>query len=161
MVETPKGSANKYGYDPKYGCIELAKTLPEGMTFPFDFGFIPSTMGGDGDPLDVLLLMDFPAVPGCVVNARLIGCIKAHQKEKDKKATRNDRFIAVAEDSRLWADVKALSDLRFGLLEEVEAFFVQYNKLAGKKFVPLGRCESKKALELVKAAIKDARQKER
>lgn len=102
VIETPKGSANKYDFNPEFAGFELAKTLPEGMTFPFDFGFIPSTKGGDGDPLDILVLMDFPAATGCVVNAWLIGCLQAKQKETHKKPVRNDRFIAVAKDSRTW-----------------------------------------------------------
>ena len=73
VIETPKRSPNKYAYDPDLGCITLGKTLPEGMSFPFDFGFIPSTLGDDGDPLDILVLMDFPAVAGCLVKARLLG----------------------------------------------------------------------------------------
>jgi len=154
VIETPKGSANKYDYDPEYGCFELAKTLPQGMTLPFDFGFIPSTKGEDGDPLDVLILMDFPGIAGCIVKAGLIGCIQAEQKEKGKKAVRNDRFIAVAEDSRTWSGVKALSDLRSGFMKEIKEFFVQYNKLAGKQFTPLGDCNAANALNLVKQGVK-------
>ena len=136
VIETPKGSPHKYTYDPEYEAFELTKTLPQGMTFPFDFGFIPSTQGDDGDPLDVLVLMDFPAITGCVVKSRLIGCMQAEQKEKGKKVMRNDRFIAVADDARGLSDVRALSDLRPGLMKEIKAFFIQYNKLAGKEFTP-------------------------
>jgi hypothetical protein len=63
VIETPKGSRNKYDYDPECDCLDLATVLPEGMSFPFDFGFVPSTLGEDGDPLDVLVLMDAPVVP--------------------------------------------------------------------------------------------------
>ena len=66
------------------------------MTFPFDFGFVPSTLGEDGDPLDILVLMDAPVVPGCVIRARLIGAIEAKQKAKGESWERNDRLIAVA-----------------------------------------------------------------
>src|ERR1700744_5731989 len=72
VVETPKGSRNKYKYEPECDCLELAAALPEGMNSPYDFGFIPSTLGGAGDPLDVLILMDAPVVPGCVIRGRLI-----------------------------------------------------------------------------------------
>jgi inorganic pyrophosphatase len=84
VVETPKGSRNKYDYDPDCDCLQLAKVLPEGMVFPYDFGFIPGTMGEDGDPLDVLILMDAPVVPGCLIAAKLIGAIEAQQKEKKR-----------------------------------------------------------------------------
>jgi inorganic pyrophosphatase len=159
VIETPKGSSNKYDYDPEYGCFALAKTLPEGLAFPFDFGFIPSTRGEDGDPLDILVLMDFPAVTGCVVNARLIGCIRAKQKEKGEAAIRNDRFIAISRDSRTLSHVSSLADLRPGLMDEIKEFFIQYNKLAGKKFKPLGDCGAKEALALVKAGMRKAGKK--
>jgi inorganic pyrophosphatase len=67
------------------------------MNFPYDFGFIPSTLGEDGDPLDVLVLMDAPVVAGCVIRGRLIGVMKARQRDKgEKEWVRNDRLIAVA-----------------------------------------------------------------
>lgn len=159
VIETPKGSSNKYDYKPDYGGFELAKTLPEGLAFPFDFGFIPSTLGEDGDPLDILVLMDFPAVTGCVVNVRLIGCIQAEQKEKGEAIIRNDRFIAISWDSRTLSDVKSLKDLRSGLLNEIKEFFIQYNKLAGKKFKPIGDYDAKQALALVKAGVRKAGKK--
>ena len=67
VIETPKGSRNKYSYDPECDCLQLSTVLPEGMVFPYDFGFIPSTLGDDGDPLDILVLMEAPVVPGCVI----------------------------------------------------------------------------------------------
>src|ERR1700710_72571 len=83
IIETPKGSRNKYAYDVKEHIFELKKVLPAGMAFPYDFGFVPSTRGGDGDPLDVLVLMDEPAFAGCLVAARLVGVITAPQTERD------------------------------------------------------------------------------
>lgn len=77
IIETPRGSRNKYNFDPDQKIFTLKKVLPAGMVFPYDFGFIPDTRGGDGDPLDVLVLMDEPAVPGCLVPIRLIGVIEA------------------------------------------------------------------------------------
>ncbi|HEX8920029.1 MAG TPA: inorganic diphosphatase, partial [Pyrinomonadaceae bacterium] len=67
IIETPKGSRNKFNYDERHQLFKLGGVLPLGAVFPFDFGFIPSTLGGDGDPLDILLLMDEPAFPGCLV----------------------------------------------------------------------------------------------
>src|SRR5437764_14318801 len=93
IVETPMGSRNKYAYEPDLGLFQLRKALPQGMVFPFDFGFIPSTQGGDGDPLDVLLLTEEAAYPGCLIRARLLGVIEAEQKGKDK-AEKNDRLVA-------------------------------------------------------------------
>ena len=77
IIETPKGSRNKYNYDEGLRLFKLGGVLPSGAVFPFDFGFVPSTTGGDGDPLDVLVLMDEPAFPGRVVDVRLVGVIEA------------------------------------------------------------------------------------
>src|ERR1700730_5763133 len=85
VIETPKGSRNKYDYDPACDCLDLATVLPEGMGFPYDFGFVPSTLGQDGDPPDVLVLMDTPVVPGCVIRATLVGALKANQKKEGKR----------------------------------------------------------------------------
>src|SRR5581483_215051 len=94
VIETPKGSRNKYAFDEKERVFTLTKVLPSGMTFPYDFGFVPSTEGGDGDPIDVLVLMDEPAFPGCVVMCRPIGVIEGEQGDGDD-TERNDRVLAV------------------------------------------------------------------
>src|SRR4029453_15828071 len=73
VIETPKGSRNKYAFDVKDKFFALKKVLPAGMAFPYDFGFVPSTRAEDGDPVDVLVLMDEPAFPGCVLTCRPIG----------------------------------------------------------------------------------------
>src|SRR5215210_3886384 len=83
IIETPKGSRNKFNYDEELGLFKLGGVLPAGAVFPFDFGFVPSTVGGDGDPLDVLVLMDEPAFAGCLVAVQLIGVIEAEQTERD------------------------------------------------------------------------------
>src|SRR5690242_14418380 len=76
VAETPKGSRNKYAYDDEHGIFRLRKVLPAGMSFPYEFGFVPATLAADGDPIDVLVLMDQPAFPGCVLSCRLIGVIE-------------------------------------------------------------------------------------
>ena len=81
IIDTPKGSRNKFEYDQKLGIFKLGGALPLGTVFPFDFGYIPSTRAGDGDPLDILILMDDPAFTGCLVPAKLIGVIEAEQTE--------------------------------------------------------------------------------
>jgi hypothetical protein len=80
VIETPKGSPNKLAFEPRYGTFVLKGVLPAGGVFPFDFGFVPSTHAEDGDPLDVLVLMDAPVYPGCVVPSRLIGVIEASSR---------------------------------------------------------------------------------
>src|SRR5947207_11435270 len=96
VIETPKGSPNKLAFEPRYGTFMLKGVLPAGAVFPFDFGFVPSTRAEDGDPIDVLVLMDAPVFPGCIVPSRLIGVIEAEQTE-DGTTIRNDRLLAVAE----------------------------------------------------------------
>jgi inorganic pyrophosphatase len=104
------------------------------MTFPFDFGFFPGTRGEDGDPLDVLVLMDAPAYPGCALKVRLLGVIEAEQSEKGSRSIRNDRLIAVAEGTTERGDLRSLKDVDPALVDQIESFFVNYNRLQGKTF---------------------------
>jgi len=159
VIETPKGSWNKYDYHPETNAFELYKLLPEGMSFPFDFGFVPSTLADDGDPLDVLVLMDAPAMPGCVVAVRLLGAIEARQKEKDADWARNDRLVAVAEKSRIYAGMNSLDDLGPHTIVDVKAFFAQYNELLGKKVQYLKDVGPKAAGQLIEAAQRKRRKK--
>lgn len=149
IIETPKGSRNKFNYDEEHHLFKLGGVLPSGAVFPFDFGFIPSTLGGDGDPLDVLLLMDEPAFPGCLVPSRLVAVIEADQTERDGETTRNDRLIAVAADSHTHKQVRTLADINGALLDEIEHFFISYNEIKGKTFKPLGRFGPIKAAKLI------------
>src|SRR5581483_1619553 len=119
IIETPKGGRNKFHYDPSYEAFAIKTVLAEGFSFPFDFGFIPSTQAEDGDPLDVMLLMDAPAFPGCVAQVRLIGVIEAMQTEEGGE-TRNDRLLAVATASKQHARVRSLQDVSKELLDEIE-----------------------------------------
>jgi inorganic pyrophosphatase len=155
IIETPKGFRNKYSYDPEQGIFVLRKVLLEGMDFPHDFGFLPRTLAPDGDPIDVLLLMDVPAFPGCLVPSRLIGVMEGEQLDGEKKV-RNDRLIGIAELSHAYKDLKKLSDLPDQFIKELEAFFVNYHGLEGKKYKLLGCKEAKTALDLVKKAQKSA-----
>lgn len=148
IIDTPKGSRNKFAWDEKRQLFELSGMLPAGAVFPYDFGFIPNTRGGDGDPLDVLVLMDEPAFTGCLVRSRILGVIEAEQTEKGK-TERNDRLIAVASKSRTNSDLKSLTDLNPKLVEEIEHFFISYNEVKGKKFKPLGRYGPERARKLV------------
>ena len=149
IIETPKGSRNKFDYDEERGLFKLGGVLPAGAVFPFDFGFVPSTLGEDGDPLDVLVLMDEPAFAGCLVPSRLIGVIEAEQTERDGATSRNDRLIAVAENSRDHDDVRSLDQVSQNLVAEIEHFFVSYNTIKGKQFKPLGRFGPERAGQLV------------
>jgi inorganic pyrophosphatase len=133
IIETPKGSRNKYAYDPEERIFALKKVLPAGMSFPYDFGFVPSTQGGDGDPVDVLVLMDEPAFPGCKLTCRIIGVIEGEQGNK-KETERNDRVVAVENDNHSYAHVKRIDDLGKQFERELEEFFVNYHRLSGKEY---------------------------
>jgi inorganic pyrophosphatase len=153
VVDTPKNSRNKYAFDEKFGLFVLKGVLAVGHFFPFDFGFIPQTLGGDGDPLDVLVLMDEPAFVGCLVPSRLIGVIEAEQTERDGRTERNDRLIAVASNSHTHADIKSINDLNQTLVDQIEHFFISYNEAKGKEFKPLGRFAATKAKKIVEQGI--------
>ncbi len=153
IIETPKGCRNKYKFDPKIACFKLSKVLPEGMVFPYDFGFIPETEAEDGDPIDVLLLMDQPAFPGCVIESRLIGVIEAEQSE-DGKSERNDRLIAVADENHTYSDLQNLGEMNKKLLDEIGQFFVNYHRIDGSRFKVLGTRGPKQAYRLLKKAAR-------
>jgi inorganic pyrophosphatase len=151
IIEAPKGSRNKLKYNPGQGLFELSKVLPRGMVFPFDFGFIPSTVGGHGDPIDVLVLLDEPVPAGCKIAARLVGVIEAAQTEEGK-TERNDRLIAVAEHSFEHRGIHSLDDLSGRLVDEIEHIFVSYNEMFGKRYKPLARRGPREAETLVAQA---------
>lgn len=155
IIETPAGSRNKFAFDPEQGIFALKKVLPAGMTFPYDFGFLPQTMAPDGDPIDVLLLMDEPAFPGCAVRSRLIGVIEGEQLD-GKKKIRNDRLVAVAEANHMYADIRKLKDLPDKWVKELQDFFVNYHNLEGKKYQLLGCKGADAAMRLIKQARKAA-----
>ena len=161
VVETPQGSRNKYNFDEELGVFRLGGVLPAGAVFPFDFGFVPSTLGGDGDPLDVLLLMDEPAFAGCLVEARLVGVVEAEQTERDGERTRNDRLIAVAAAAHNHKGVRQLGQLSPHLVDEIEHFFVSYNEIKGKTFEPLGRHGARRARAAVEEGMRLFRRRKR
>jgi inorganic pyrophosphatase len=156
VIETPKGSRNKFAFDPDEHIFELKKVLPAGMTFPYDFGFVPSTKADDGDPIDVLVLMDEPAFPGCVLTCRPIGVIEGEQGEK-KQRERNDRIVAIEQDAHSWADVKTIDDLGKQFQRELEEFFVNYHELSGKQYRVLGVKGPDQARKLVKSGMRSSK----
>jgi inorganic pyrophosphatase len=145
------GRRNKFKYEHDSGLFSLSNLLPEGFSFPFDFGFIPSTIAEDGDPLDVIVLMDEPAHVGCLLTVRLIGVIKVVQNEDGEK-TQNDRLIAVSARSYQYEEVKAVSELRSSLTEQLTEFIGLYNKNSGKQDEVTGTQGPEKALELLERA---------
>jgi inorganic pyrophosphatase len=156
VIETPKGSAQKYDYVPNTPFFKLSKILPSGMVFPYDFGFIPKTKGEDGDPLDVIVISEFNSFPGVIIKCRIIGGIKAEQSEEkgSKKLIRNDRFLAIPKCSNIFQDVDKMDDLPKRITDDLEEFFVDYNKLEGKKFKALEKIGPKEAQRLIQDQLK-------
>ena len=153
VIETPRNSRNKYAFDHDRHVIVLKKLLPAGMSFPYDFGFVPSTLAEDGDQLDVLLLMDEPAFPGCVVDARLIGVIEGEDELDGGRTQRNDRLLAVALVSQHFSNVELVSDLPEQLVKAMERFFVNYPQiLSNKVYRLIGTKGPAEAMELVTTA---------
>jgi|SRR6185436_19091390 len=155
VIETPGGSRNKYDYNRENDFFELKKVLPAGTSFPFDFGFIPHTLGGDGDPLDVLVIADTPFFPGCIVECRVVGVLVVKQKEKGKQAIRNDRIIAVASESLNHSQIQAINDINENYLNEIINFFKYYNEMEGKKFHLVNKGNKDMAVKLIKKSIND------
>lgn len=153
IIETPKGFRNKFDYDRESNLFMLGGLLPEGMMFPFDFGFIPSTLGEDGDPLDILVLMDAPAHVGCLMDVRIIGIITAEQTEDGNKET-NDRLLGVAIHSYDHEDLNKIDDVSQTLLSQLEEFFVSYNKQRGKKFKVTGTGGPGRAIRFLQDGIR-------
>jgi len=155
VIETPKGSRNKYSFDTDQRTFELKKVLPVGMEFPYDFGFVPSTEAEDGDPVDVLVLMDEPAFPGCLLKCRPVGIIEGEQGEK-KKAERNDRIVAIEQDNHSYAHIKHLKDLGKPFVNELEEFFINYHELSGKEYRVLDIRGPGEALRRIKDGMRGA-----
>ena len=153
VIDTPKGSNAKYKVDEATGLFRLGKTLPLGAVFPYNFGFIPKTRGDDGDPVDILAIMDEPLALGCVVPLRLIGVLTASQTERDGGGVRNDRLLGVLETPYNPAEVTDISGLHPHRLDEIEHFFKSYNAMEGRVFTPAGREDAEAAMAIVKASL--------
>lgn len=133
VVETPAGSQNKYKFDPKLGVFRLNRTLFGGAAFPFDFGFVSGTLGGDGDPLDAIVIAPAPMFPGCLVRARVLGVLLAKKTGKE-----NHRIITVPVVAKPYLSVRELSDLPVGRLGEIEQFFRAILNVDGHEHALLG-----------------------
>jgi inorganic pyrophosphatase len=149
VVETSAGMRSKLKYKPSLDVLEVHHVLPAGLVFPRDFGFVPSTLGEDGDPLDALVFADEATPAGVIVPCRLVGVLQATQAAKGQPAKRNDRFLAVSSHGHMHAHWHDLPDLPDAVLAELEQFFVDYNRRRGIDFRPIGRADAKAALQIL------------
>ena len=160
VIETSKHARAKLDYDPESGYYKLHDVLPEGLLFPFNFGFIPSTLAEDGDPLDVLVITEAVLPADCFLTVRLLGVIEAEEKTREKQeANRNDRLVAVPSGDPAAASLASIHDLRPEFLDQIERFFKSYGEFKGKEWKTLGRSGPDRALELVEEGVEARRRK--
>jgi inorganic pyrophosphatase len=152
VVETPRGSHCKLEYDTKLRAFTLAKPLFVGLTYPYDWGFIPSTKAQDGDPLDVLIIHDAGTYPGLVLRCKPIGVLEVLQETKGAKE-RNDRIFAVPDRSPFEGDLQDIRHLPKRAIEELEKFFEATNALEDKKLEFLGWRGPKRALKIIEQLL--------
>lgn len=153
VIESPAGSRAKFELDRESGLFELHRMLPAGIAFPLDFGFIPSTLGEDGDPLDILVLSEASLPVGCLVTARLIGVIEAEQTQPvdgRPNTVRNDRIVARLEQSFAFRNVEELQQLGAGFAEELHRFFEVHAELRGNRFEVVAINGPERAVELIR-----------
>jgi inorganic pyrophosphatase len=150
VIESPMATQAKYKFDPKEKIFKLKRLLPLGMVFPYDFGFIPDTVGEDGDPLDALVLSEFASFTGAHLTCRVIGALKAVQGKEGKKGIRNDRYFCVPVGSITYSTIETIDQLGKVHHQQIEEFFINYNKVDGKVFSCLGTVDGEKAIRMIK-----------
>lgn len=149
IIEITKGSRNKYELDKKSGLIILDRVLYSPFHYPFDYGFIPQTLWEDGDPVDVMLLVHEPTIPGCIVEARPIGLlVMTDSGESDEKV------LAVPVNDPRFNHVKDVDDIGSHLKKEIAHFFEHYKDLQGKKVDVKGWKSRAEALTVIKKGLK-------
>lgn len=153
VIETPRGSRAKFSYDPKLKVFTLAKALLTGLTYPHDWGFVPSTKADDGDPIDIMVMHDAVTFPGTVITCRAIGILQIEQKSKGK-SERNDRLFAVPRRSHAEQGLHDVQDLSQAMRQELEKFFIATDELEDKKLEIIGWKGPDAAMQAIKGAAK-------
>ena len=154
VVESPRGSTVKLKWDPDLGAMSVSRPLNLGLAFPFDWGFVPSTEGPDGDPIDALVYWDVSSYPGVVIPCRAIGLVKVDQRDAGGEGRiRNDRIVAVPVEARREL-VTAPDDLPARIREELNQFFLAATALEGKDARVLGWAGPTEALALIRQSVK-------
>jgi inorganic pyrophosphatase len=155
VVESPRGSTVKLKYDPALEAFGVSRPLPEGLVYPYDWGFVPSTRASDGDPLDVMVVWDRPSFPGVVLTCRLLGVVSAEQNNKQhpERRERNDRLIALPLEAPRQEAIESIDDLPVRMREELESFFVATVAFEHKDLTFLGWSGVSAAYDLVRSCL--------
>lgn len=150
VIESPAGADGKLKWEPEAGVFTLSRALPLGLRYPYDWGFVPSTRGEDGDPLDALVLADVTTCPGLLIHTRPLGVVQLEQNRKSGKGReRNDRIVAIPVKSTR-RDATSFRDLPARTREEIEQFFLSAVFFQKKDAVVLGWGDPDAAWELVR-----------
>jgi inorganic pyrophosphatase len=148
VVEIPKGSRNKYEMDHQTGRIHLDRVLYSSVHYPTDYGFIEHTLGGDGDPLDALVVIAEPTFPGCLITCHPIGVFLMHDEKGD-----DEKVLCVPTADPTWSHVDELDEVPPHLLLEVEHFFQTYKHLEGKPTATFGWQDRQSAEYVVRTSL--------
>lgn len=159
VVETPRGANIKLKYDDRHGCFSLTRIMPLGVVYPYDFGFVPQTLAQDGDPLDVLVLIDAATYPGVVIPSRLIGALQI--EERGMRGRPNHRLVAVPIKAARKDDLRDLSGLGERVQRELERFFVVATAFTAKDPQIRGWVGPEAASDMVQKAIQRYRDRRR
>jgi len=157
VIEAPRGSGLKLKYEPKWEAMSVSRPLPLGVVFPYDWGFVPSTAGSDGDPLDAMVLWDVPSYPGVVLQCRAIGVLQIEQNRRDHdpaERIRNDRIIAIPLQARREQDTGDLREVPARVRWELEQFAVAATALEGKDVRIVGWGDANTALRIVHESMR-------
>lgn len=146
VIEIPRGQTNKYEYDKQLHVFRLDRNLYSPVHYPGDYGFIPSTLSDDGDPLDVLVLVDAPSFPGCLMTVRPIGILEMVDQERE-----DEKILAVGTNNPIYKEVDDYSELYPHVLLEIEHFFTIYKELEAKTTRIVGWQNAARAREIVSA----------
>jgi inorganic pyrophosphatase len=139
MVESPRGSSVKFKYDPDDDVMMLSRPLPAGLTYPYDWGFVPSTTAADGDPLDALIVWDGTSYPGVIVPCRVIGVLNVEQTNlHSKRRERNDRIAVLPIKAPRQEEIASIFDFTGRIRNEIEQFFLHAVAFEGKELALLG-----------------------
>ncbi|HWT24500.1 MAG TPA: inorganic diphosphatase [Solirubrobacteraceae bacterium] len=147
LVEIPKGSRNKYEWDPGLGAIKLDRFLFSSVVFPTDYGFIRDTVGEDGDPLDAMVCVSAPTFPGCVIPVDAVAVFRMRDD-----MGQDDKVLCVPHEDPNWSFMRDLDDLPDQMRGEIEHFFSIYKHREGKEVEVDGWYDRDRALQIVEQA---------